>query len=89
MYTCHILLLLTIHANTATKLDRPMTLRQHFNATHGRPPERQQSRATFKINLLLLLLLKDKMGGAPKEEKRRSENLKEKDYCQDLNSNGI
>jgi len=29
------------------------------------------------------------MGGAPKEEKRRSENLKEKDYCQDLNSNGI
>jgi hypothetical protein len=72
-------------------LDRPMTLRQHSNATHARPPEHQHNRATLKINLLLLLLLllKDTMGGAPKEEKRRSENLKERDYGEDLNSDGI
>ena len=63
-----------------------MTLRQHSNATHGRPPEHKQNQATFKMNLLLL---KDKMGGAPKEEKRWSENFQERDYCQDLNSNGI
>jgi hypothetical protein len=78
---------LTIHANNPTKLDRPMTLRQHSNAIHRRPPEHQQNRATFKINLLLLLL-KDKMGWAPKEEKRRGKNLQERDHCQDLNSNG-
>jgi hypothetical protein len=66
MYTCHGLLL-KINANAATKLDRPMTLSQYSNAIRGRRPrEYQQNRATL-LNLLLLLL-KDKMGRAPKEQ---------------------
>jgi len=88
MYICHGLLS-TINANAATKLDRPMTLKQHTNAIRRRPPEHQQNQATLLNLLSLLLLLKDTMGGAPKEEKRGSENFQERGYCQELNSNGI
>ena len=52
-------------------LRRPMTLRQQSNATHGKP-----HRASFKINSLLLLLLKDKMGGIRGTQGREAEERK-------------